>query len=173
MSRLRKVIGTDRIVSVAGSYRLDAENDEIDARRFESLVAAARDDADPARVRELCLEAFDLWRGVPFADLADRTFLRNEVERLEDLRLNAVELCVEADLALGRHRQIIGSLRAAVAEFPFHERMWGYLMSALDEAGRQPEALEAYDELARLLHDEFDIEPNKELQVLRRRLVES
>ena len=173
MTRLRSHLGADSIVSEEGSYRLVADAEKIDARRFERLIDEAMAQDDAAATRRLYLEAFDLWRGVPFGDLADRDFLALEVGRLEDVRLRGVEMCIEADLELGRHREIIGSLRAAVTEFPYHEKMWGYLMRALEAGGRQPEALEVYGELERFLNAELDIEPNKELQALRREMASS
>ncbi len=171
ITRLRSWVGPGRIASIEGCYRLAADGDEIDARRFERLVAEARAMDDPEEIRRSMLAAFDLWRGVPFADLADREFLRLEVLRLEDLRLNAIEMCMEADLQLGRHYEILGSLRAAVAEFPYHERMWAFLIRALEAGGRQPEALATYQRLAALLEDELGITPNEELRGLRDQLV--
>ena len=89
-------------------------------------------------------EALALWRGEPLADLADEPFAAAEIRRLEELRLRATEMAIDADLAAGRHAELIGELDALVAEHPLRERLHGQRMLALYRAGRQSEALEAY-----------------------------
>ncbi len=167
VGRLRHAIGPDLIEQVDHSYVLRAHPAEIDAHRFETLIERAALAEVPEEARALCLEAFDLWRGVPYGDLADRDFLRLEVTRLDEVRVNGLEVCVEADLALGRHRQIVGSLRNAVTEFPFNERLWLGYLTALLRSGRRPEALKAYRELEGLLDRELAMEPGEGLQALR------
>lgn len=150
-----------------GSYVLKARPDEVDAAWFEQLLRRAKGAPDPEGARRLCLEALELWRGVPYAELADREFLVSEVRRLVEVRLEVIEVCVRADLELGKHRSIIGSLRAAVGEFPYNETLWEFYLEALRSSGRTVEALQAYDELETLLDDELSIAPAPRLRQLR------
>ena len=140
---------------------------EVDAAVFEGLVNRAVAAGSPEDTRSLCKQAIALWRGVPYGDLADREFLRLEVRRLEEIRMEAIEACFQADLELGRHREIVGSLRSAVSEFPFDERLWEYYMLALRESGRHAEALQAFEDLEAILRTELDIEPPEQLRELR------
>src|SRR5439155_7028940 len=111
--------------------------------RFERLVAAA-EGAEAARASRLLTEALDLWRGEPLAELADDATSQAEIHRLRAARLAALELRIEADLALGRHSQLVPELETVVHEHPLHERFAAALMRALYRAGRQAEALEVY-----------------------------
>ena len=126
---------------------LRVRDEELDLARFERLTAEAeraraRDDAGAAAA--LLREALGLWRGPPLADLAYESFARAAVERLEELRLAALEERIEAELALGRHAALVAELEALVAEHPLRERLRGQLMLALYRSGRQAEALEVY-----------------------------
>jgi DNA-binding SARP family transcriptional activator len=167
ITRLRSQLGADRVIQINGSYQLVAAPEEVDSARFEMLVQQATQQSIPDERRRLCRQAVDLWRGRPFGDLADRDFLRLEVRRLEEIRMEAVEACFAADLELGRHREVLGSLRSAVSEFPFDERLWEFYLTALRESGRHAEALQAYEELERTLRDELDIDPPQKLRDLR------
>jgi DNA-binding SARP family transcriptional activator len=104
-------------------------------------------------------EALGLWRGRALADLAFEASVALELERLEDLRLLALEDRVEADLALGRDSELVAELHALIAERPLRERMRAQLMLALYRSGRQAEALEAYRDARRALVEELGIEP--------------
>ena len=100
------------------------------------------------------------WRGVALADFAYEPFAQPAIGRLEELRLLAIEKRIEADLALGRHAELVGELEELVAEHPLRERLRGQLMLALYRSGRQAEALAAYRAARRLLVDELGIEPS-------------
>jgi DNA-binding SARP family transcriptional activator len=167
ITRLRSSLGPERLIQINGSYQLVAGSDEIDAAKFETLVGLAVAEPSPDKTRQICTQAIDLWRGIPYGDLADREFLRLEVRRLEEIRMEAIETCFAADIELGRHREILGSLRSAVTEFPFDERLWESYLMALRKSGRHAEAVQAYEELEKILHAELDIEPPQNLRELR------
>jgi WD40 repeat protein/DNA-binding SARP family transcriptional activator len=159
VSRLRKALtangdGTD-IVTRARGYELRLAPDDVDACRFERLLAhgAPR-------------EALALWRGPPLDDVADEPFAAAEIRRLEELRLAAIEQAIDADLAAGRHRELVGELGGLVAEHALHERFHGQLMVALYRSGRQAEALEGYRRARATLVDQIGVEPGRELREL-------
>src|SRR6516164_2995894 len=137
VSRLRKVLDPagiePRLIARPPGYLLRVEPGELDLERFERLAAEARstlDDGDPAIAADLLREALALWRGRPLADLEFESFARVEVERLEELRLLALEDRVQAELALGFHAALVPELEALIAEHPFRERLRGQLMVA-------------------------------------------
>ena len=169
VSRLRKLLPADTLVTQAPGYVLRAAPESVDLRRFERLVGEARD-ADAARAASLLAEALGLWRGPPLAELADEPFARIEAGRLDDLRLAALEERIEADLALGGHAKLIGELEALIAEHPHRERLRGQLMLALYRSGRQAEALEAYRN-ARAALDELGLEPGAALRQLEKQIL--
>jgi WD40 repeat protein len=107
-----------------------------------------------------------LFRGDPLADLADEPFAAAEIRRLEELRETAAELAIDADLAAGRHQEIVGEVDALLAENPLRERLHGQRMLALYRCGRQAEALEAYRHARRTLVEEIGVEPGPELRRL-------
>ena len=173
VSRLRKLLPSGTLVTRPPGYQLELEPDELDLRRFERLLAEgrkalARDDA--GRASRVLHDALALWRGPPLAEFAFEPFAQVEIGRLEELRLAAVEERVEADLALGRHAELIGELEALVAESPHRERFRSQLMLALYRSGRQAEALEAYHD-ARATLDELGIEPSERLRELERAIL--
>jgi DNA-binding SARP family transcriptional activator len=169
VSRLRKLLPAEMLVTQAPGYVLRVEPASVDLQRFERLVAEAHD-ADPARAASLLAEALALWRGPPLAELWEEPFARIEAGRLEDLRLAALEERIEADLALGRHAKLIGELEALIAEHPHRERLRGQLMLALYRSGRQAEALEAYRN-ARAALDELGLEPGAALRQLEQQIL--
>jgi DNA-binding SARP family transcriptional activator len=171
VSRLRKEIGEGRLVTRPPGYVLRVERSELDVARFEQLVGEARV-ADPERAARKLREALGLWRGWPLADLAYEPFAQAEIARLEELRLDALELRVEADLAAGRHTQLVGELEALVAEHPLRERLWMQLMLALYRSSRQAEALEAYRGARRVLNEELGLDPGAELKQLEQAILE-
>jgi DNA-binding SARP family transcriptional activator/ABC-type cobalamin/Fe3+-siderophores transport system ATPase subunit len=169
VSRLRASLGGGRrIEGRPPGYALHVEDDELDAQRFEGLVREARTarPGDPARALTVLKEALGLWRGPPLADLADEHGLRGEVIRLEELRLAALEERVAAQLALGRHDQVVGELEALVEEQPLREPLWRLLMLALYRSGRQADALLAYQRARSVLVEELGIDPGAELRQL-------
>jgi DNA-binding SARP family transcriptional activator len=126
VSRLRAVIGFDRLQTRTPGYVLAIAPDQLDAVRFEALVASGRAelaDGHAQAAAELIEQALALWRGPVLADLADEPFVRTEVARLEELCLSAREELIEAKLATGRHAEVVGELDALVAEHPLRERL--------------------------------------------------
>jgi DNA-binding SARP family transcriptional activator len=172
VSRLRRLLGADAIMRVDGSYELNVAPENIDAVRFETLLTeAASSRGDPERARRLCREALDLWRGPPFGDLADDEAFRLDSYRLDEMRLAAMEICLEADLALGNHELIVGELEAAVEEHPYREHLWYLLIEALDAGQRRVEALRVCARLRRLLA-ETGVEASDELSRLEQRILD-
>ena len=165
VSQLRKALGRDVVVTRAPGYVLQVEPEQLDLRRFEQLLAQARD-SEPADRARVLREALDLWRGPPLAEFAFERFAENEIGRLDDLRLAAVEERIEADLELDRHAELAGELEGLVADHPYRERLRGQLMLALYRSGRQAEALRVYHETRRVLVDELGIDPSRSLQQL-------
>ena len=148
---------------------------ELDAERFETLVAEGRqalaaDEADQAGA--VLREALGLWRGAPLADLADEPFAADEIARLEEQRLSAIELRVEADLAAGHHAELVGELGQLTREHPWRERLHGQFMLALYRSGRQADALDAYRRAREVLVDELGIEPGAELRELHQKVLD-
>jgi WD40 repeat protein/DNA-binding SARP family transcriptional activator len=173
VSRLRSALGSERLEGHAGRYVLHAAPDELDTARFEALVAEARRRAasDPAAAAATYRTAFGVWRGPALEDLADEPSLRPEVVRLEELRLAATEEWIAAELALGRHRELIADVESLAGRHPFRERLWGQLMVALYRSGRQREALDAYRRVRDTLGAELGIDPSPELRRLREQVV--
>lgn len=163
ISDLRHVLGAEAIVRVNHSYELTADVGNIDALHFERLVADAVESREsPEHCRSLCREALALWRGQPFGDLADAEGFRLEASRLDELRLVAMELSLEADLMLGHDELVIGELEGAVEEHPYREHLWYLLITALTRCDRRVEALRACTRLRRELA-EVGLEPTDEL----------
>jgi predicted ATPase/DNA-binding SARP family transcriptional activator len=174
VAKLRKTLGREAIATEPPGYRLTFPSEAIDARRFERRLAAGRASlrvGDAERAARLLSQALALWRGSALADVAYAGFAQVERRRLDELRLEAVEERVEADLACGRHEELMGELEALVAEHPLRERLRGQLMLALYRSGRQADALDAYQTARRSLVDELGIDPGAELQELQRRIL--
>lgn len=170
VSRLRSLLGPAAIVRADHSYLLRAPPECVDAVRFERLVDAA--DAarhDPPRCRDLSAEALGLWRGVPFGDFAEEDPFRLDALRLDELRLVATELRLEADIGLGHGDLVVGELQSAVQEHPYRERLRHLLAAALAADGRRVEALRACDEFRQLLGT-LGLEPGEELRSLEERI---
>ena len=157
------------LLTRGSGYLMQIGRDELDAARFEELAATGRQaltDGDYHSASAFLREALALWRGPALADVADEPFARAEITRLEALRVQALEDRLEADLALGRHGEVIVELEGLVAEHPIRERFWCQFMLALYGAGRQGEALRAYQSVRELLVDRLGVEPGVELQHL-------
>ncbi|MGH2968753.1 MAG: AfsR/SARP family transcriptional regulator, partial [Solirubrobacteraceae bacterium] len=170
VSRLRKALGdADIVATTPAGYRLQLNGAELDADRFERHVEDGRRAlaaGQPEHAGTILREALALWRGPPLADLAFEPFAQPEIARLEEQRLSALEVRVEADLAAGRHAALVGELQQLVALHRTRERLAGQLMLALYRCGRQAEALEAYRDARRVLVAEVGIEPGPELRGL-------
>jgi DNA-binding SARP family transcriptional activator len=174
ISRLRSVLGPSRLLSRAPGYILVLAPEELDAARCERLLAEARDARGQRRASQAAdrlRSALALWRGSVLADVAYEPFAQGEIARLEEMRLAVLEERIEADLALGRHADLVGELDALVAEHPLRERLRGQHMLALYRSGRQAEALESYGEARRILTDELGLEPSEALKDLQRAIL--
>jgi DNA-binding SARP family transcriptional activator len=171
---LRSVLGADRIVLRGAGYAIRADAEELDLSRFERLLAQGQDavaDDDPARaVREL-EAALELWRGRPLADLPLDSIGEAQRGRLDELRLRALELYADAELALGRHEDVVPTLAALVREHPFRECFRAQLMLALHRCGRQTEALDLFRATREQLLDELGLEPSQSLRELERAIL--
>jgi DNA-binding SARP family transcriptional activator len=171
ISALRKRLGAERIETRPPGYRLRlAQGDEVDAHRFERVAAAARTDGPPARSRKL-RAALALFRGEPLSDFRYEAFAAAEAVRLEELRLTVVEEQIDAELELGRHAEVVPQLERLVVDDPLRERMRAQLMLALYRAGRQADALQAFQEARARLVDELGIDPSPALQRLERQIL--
>jgi WD40 repeat protein/DNA-binding SARP family transcriptional activator len=167
--RLRSVLGENagaEILTRGRGYELRIDSDSVDVRRFERLLADANRAALAGEPGDAAREALALWRGSALSDVADEPFAASEIRQLEELRLEAAELAVDADLANGRHQEVAAEIDALVAEHPLRERLHHQRMLALYRCGRQAEALEAYREARRTLVEEIGVEPGPELQRL-------
>lgn len=170
VSRLRKAIGSDVLITQAWGYILRINPERIDLHQFERLVAKA--EPLPARERSAGLaEALSLWRGAAFADLACEPALADEAARLDELRLTVHEARIDADLELGRNAGMIAELETLIVKCPLREHLRWQLILALYRAGRQAEALEVYRQTRRLLADELGLEPSPALRELERSIL--
>jgi WD40 repeat protein/DNA-binding SARP family transcriptional activator len=179
VSRLRKVLAPaaadePRLVARPPGYLLRVEPGELDLEHFEQLVEAGREAlaaGDAAAAAESLRAAERLWEGRPLADLEFEPFAQVEVERLEEIRLAAVEERIDAELALGRQLGLVSELEALGAEHPYRERFRAQLMLALYRCGRQAEGLDVYRRTRTLLNEQLGLEPGVELQELERAIL--
>jgi DNA-binding SARP family transcriptional activator len=176
VSQLRKQLGDASaiVATQRPGYVARVEPAQLDLHRFEALLedgreALGRGDAEEAAA--VLRRALDLWRGQALADFTFEPFAQAAINRLEELRLVALEERIDADLALGRHAALVGELEALVGTNLLRERPRGQLMLALYRSGRQAEALEAYQETRRTLVDELGIDPSPALQELEKAIL--
>ena len=167
VSHLRKALGDGRLLTRGHGYELHAAPEEVDLRQFRRLAEEGRAIGDTAKLRE----ALALWRGPALADVRDETFAQHAGLHLEEERLGVLEDCIAADLAEGRGAELVSELERLVREHPLRERLHGQLMLALYRAGRQADALEAYQRARRTLMDELGLEPSPRLQELELRIL--
>jgi DNA-binding SARP family transcriptional activator/class 3 adenylate cyclase len=173
VSQLRKTLSEQRLHTRAPGYVLEVGDQEFDLARFQRLVADGRRAlslGDPERAAALLTEALALWRGPALAEFSE-PFARHEGARLEELRLGALEWHIEADLALGRHGDVVGELETLIARQPLRERLRSQHMLALYRSGRQAEALASYQAFRGALADELGVEPSPSLKELERRML--
>jgi DNA-binding SARP family transcriptional activator len=178
VARLRQLIGDPDgrvLVTRAPGYRLMVARAGLDAFVFEQLVAAARlalgEAGGDQRAAEFLAEALALWRGPALADVPRGPLVAAEAARLEELRLDALELRAEAGIRGGRAAELVPELRQLTAGYPLRERLWHQLMRALDQGGRPAEALQAYAQARKILAEELGADPGPDLQQLHRRLL--
>ena len=175
VSQIRKTLGSELVRTLPAGYVLELERHQLDSRRFERLVgegteAIAAGEAPTAAA--LLHEALDLWRGPALADFVYEPFAQVAIARLDELRLAALEARLDADLAVGRHVELVGELEGLIAEHPLRERLRAQLMLALYRAGRQSESLAAYSDARRTFVEELGLEPSLELRSLERAILE-
>jgi DNA-binding SARP family transcriptional activator/tetratricopeptide (TPR) repeat protein len=175
--RLRRVLGERggaRIVTRAPGYMIELSEAELDASRFETL---SRDASAAVRARQWAVagqaaaSALGLWRGTPLADVSSQLLRDQWVPHLEQARVQVLEWRIQADLEEGRHEQLIGELREVIVRYPLREHFHAQLMLALARAGRQAEALAAYQEARGALVSELGIEPGLELRQVHERVL--
>src|SRR5215207_2588198 len=171
VSRLRKALAESsvRLVTQPNGYLLRVEPGELDLDRCERLAGQGRQALDaegPGRAAERLREALALWRGPALGEFAFESFAQPEIGRLEELRLGLLEDRIDADLACGRHAELVGELEALVAQHPLRERLRGAQVLALYRGGRQAEALEAYRAARAMLDEELGLEPTPALRDL-------
>ena len=178
VSQLRTTLDPERpfeaIITEPAGYRLPTGPEDVDLVRLESFLRQGRealDDGHTDVAARTLREALSLFRGPPLADFGYESWAQVEIGRLTELRLACLEERIEADLRLGRHAEVIGELEAQIAQHPLRERLRAHLMLALYRAGRQSEALAAYQDARRVLVEEFGIEPAPTLQELERRML--
>ena len=178
VSHLRRVLEPGEqgavLVTRPPGYVLRTGDETVDAARFERLAGDGRralEDGSAAEAARILDEALAIWRGPALAEFAFEDFARDEIRRLDDMRLSATEDRFESLLRLGRHGEISGQLDALVAAHPLRERLRGQSMLALYRSGRQSEALQTYRDGRRLLAGELGLEPGPELQRLERAIL--
>ena len=178
VSQLRKALAgspngaAGSLVTRGGGYVLEVETGQRDLDRFTSLLADGRRllaDDQPAKAAAALAEALSLWRGPPLTEVAYESFAQREIARLEEIRLEVLEERIQADLALGRHEEVVAELEGLVREHPLRERLRCQLMLALYRCGRQAAALQVDQDTRQTLVDELGIEPGRGLQELRAR----
>jgi DNA-binding SARP family transcriptional activator len=166
VSQLRKLLGSEVVVTKPPGYQLRIAPQQLDLERFVRLVEESRTEESPVERAVKLRRALALWRGQPLADLGFEAFAQQEIARLEELRLAALEDRLEAELEAGRHSDLVGELESFADEHPLRERLRSQLMLALYRSGRQAEALQIYHDTRRVLVDELGIEPSPTLQQL-------
>jgi len=177
VARVRKLLGgTELLQSHPEGYVLAVAPGDVDVGRFELLLAQARDAAgtgDRHSEAAALRQALARWRGEPLADVPSELLHRDAVARLAEQRSDALHRRIEADLALGRHAELVAELRALTDRHPLREQFWAQLMTALYRCGRQADALQAYQRVSRLLADELGVDPGPELRALHQAILAS
>jgi predicted ATPase/DNA-binding SARP family transcriptional activator len=166
VSRLRRTIGAETVVTQAPGYTLDVAPEAVDAHRFRAMVDTAREEVDPAVQSRLLGEALALWRGPALGDFSLEEFAQREAAVLEELRLTAIESRIAADLECGAGADLVPELEELVAAHPLREGLRASQMLALYRAGRQADALRAYTSARQVLGEELGIEPGPELRAM-------
>ena len=162
--------GSDRVLITRGhGYLLRVARGELDLDRFRASVEEGREAlaaGEAGRAAAILRAGLALWRGPPLAEFAYQAFAQTAIAELDDLHLSALEERVEADLALGRQRDLVGELTSLVHQSPLRERLRGQLMLALYRSDRQAEALQVYQEFRRALSEQLGLDPSPGLQRL-------
>ena len=176
VSQLRKALPAQiEVATRRGAYAIELTADQLDAARFERLLrecSSARRSGNAALAASLAERALGLWRGRAYGELAYEEVASRESERLEELKIVAVEERIDAELELGRHQEVLAEVVQVANEHPYRERLQGQAMVALYRCGRQSEALEHYSALRARLRDEVGLEPGPALRELQRRILQ-
>lgn len=174
ISKLRDSLGDGAtLVTRSPGYLLEVGRGDLDVFRFEDLAATGRVQlaTDTGQAADALSTALQLWRGPPFSDFTYERFASAEINRLENLHRAVVADRIEADLATGRHGDLLPELETLVASHPLDERFRGQLMTALYRAGRQADALQCYQDARHLLSEELGIDPSSTLQALEEQIL--
>ncbi|MBB4764838.1 BTAD domain-containing putative transcriptional regulator [Amorphoplanes digitatis] len=167
VSYLRQTMGSRNvIVSRPPGYLMDLPPGSVDAERAASLMQRAQQSADPADRVHWTREALRLFRGASLIEVHDSPWLREQAQRLDGLRAQAVRAMVDGRLALGQHAELLPELEQLIRDHPLDEHVYGQLILALYRSGRQADALDAYGRLRRRLGDELGIDVGPELRRL-------
>ncbi|MFJ4781464.1 BTAD domain-containing putative transcriptional regulator [Streptomyces sp. NPDC088762] len=164
----------DILVTLPGGYLLNSGGGTLDVREFDRLAGTgyrAMDAGDFPGAARLLREALALWSGPAFADVQGGVQLDMETRRLEETRLCALDQRIEADLRLGRHRELLAELTVLVTRYRTHENLHGQFMLALHRSGRRGEALDVYQRLRGTLVRELGLEPSVALRRLQRSIL--
>jgi len=177
VSRLRRFVELDdtaTLVNRAPGYVLEVADTAVDAGRFELGLAAGRDllTRDPVAALDRLDAALADWRGDAFAEFAETEWIRPEAVRLEELRLVAAEVRVDAQLRVGRHHEVVSEVDALMLEHPLREQFARQAMLALYRSGRQAEALRVAQQFRATLRDDLGLEPSADLRALEAAILE-
>ncbi|MER5516894.1 AfsR/SARP family transcriptional regulator [Streptomyces sp. NPDC002763] len=159
----------DVLTTLPGGYLLATGGGRSDIQEFErlrELGCRAMDDENFADASRALRQALDLWTGPPFADVHTGAHLAMEARRLEESRLCALDQRIEADLRLGRHRELLAELTVLTSRYRTHENLHAQFMLALYRSGRRGEALHVYQQLRTLLVRDLGLEPSARLRRL-------
>ena len=176
--RLRRLIADPEgkvLTTRAPGYQLLIDPEDTDAGRFARLAAEGRQALQASQFEQASAvlgAALGLWQGTrALTDVPPSTLVSAEASRLEESRIEAVQLHIQADLGCGRHAQVVGQLHRLLADYPLREELWALLMRALYRSGRQAEALEAYAQAREVIAEELGVDPSAELQQLYERIL--
>jgi DNA-binding SARP family transcriptional activator len=175
--RLRRMMDDPHgeiLTTRAPGYQLRLAPGDLDAQSFETLAGQGRqalDEGDASRAVALLAEALGLWRGRPLDGVPPSDLVLAETDRLEESRLDVLELRIMADLRCGRAGQLVSGLRRLISEHPIREGLWVLLLEALDLAGRRAEAIAAFSEARSAISEELGVDPGPELRGVYQRLL--
>jgi DNA-binding SARP family transcriptional activator len=172
---LRRGIRGDVLLTRGDAYLVRVEPNQLDLHRFELLLSGGSEAlaaGDPSEALAKLNESLDLWRGPALADFTYDSFAQEAIARLEEMRVHAVELRIEAQLGLGLQGQVIAELESLVVQHRFRERLRAQLMLALYRDGRQAEALDVYRRTRDEFVEELGVEPGPALQQLHQAILQ-
>lgn len=157
------------LITKAPGYLTRVSGHQLDVTAFEALSRQGRqllERGHPEQASHLLRRALDLWKGPILANIRRGGLLEAHAIHLEEERMRTLELRIQADAELGRHRELIGEMRSLVAIHPLNEWFHGQLIVALSHSGRRGEALQAYQDLRLVLSNQLGLDPQPELQRL-------